>query len=160
MAELGTCVSLSQAPPKGGDSSTRSVQELQQLGQPLSLNLTVLTAGEQRIWTPEFIFFERYSVQERRRVLRHTEKPTPGSVGLFRAPVCSPSWPQLPVDVFLPVIRRRRGVRVRAGKHDVALALVHHAARLLVVVERHRRGRHRLDVDGDICFAVRKKITR
>ena len=63
--------------------------------------------------------------------------------------------PVLPVDVFLPVVRRRRGVSIRASEHHVALALVHHAARLLVVIERHGRGRHRLDVDGDICFTVR-----
>lgn len=37
----------------------------------------------------------------------------------------------------------------------MALALVHHAACLLVIIEWHGRGRHRLDIDGDICFTVR-----
>lgn len=36
------------------------------------------------------------------------------------------------------------------------LALVHHAARLLVVIEWHRRRRHRLHIDGDIGLSVRR----
>lgn len=75
----------------------------------------------------------------------------------FKRPNFSSSaLPALPVDVFLPIVGRRGSVGVRAGEHHVPLALVHHAARLLVVVQRHGRGRHRLHVDGDIGFAVRR----
>lgn len=98
------------------------------------------------------------------RHISHTEQSTE-KTPLYTTHSCLlpqfPSQPTplrsaLPVHVFLPVIWGWRSICIRASKHDVPLALVHHAARLLVVVERHRRRRHRLHIDGDIGLSVRR----
>lgn len=140
MAELGVCVpsnnSVSQASPNRRELHMKN-------SFPLS--------------TPQPRHVTVYKVIHRKALKKktplHNKQPF-GATAFLSPPHCR----ALPVHVFLPVIWGWRGICIRASKHDVPLTLVHHTACLLVVIERHRRGRHRLDIDGDICFTVRKKI--